>query len=217
MKKQLFIVVLLVLGFQVTLEGITPPVLLTNESIELVDGLPDAIDAETIYLMRKLQSQISAMFRGRRQPDGSFLGSYELNGKKYSLNELIEIESDMKNRTTSTTTKEFNEGLDKLDSAFELVKDDFSQCTEPFIEKIQKAKQKIVELIEESCEKRGLENSLLLGWGETTDEKAYFEKSVKSLNLFKTFLNDLSNFLNDLMYSCKIGWSQYVEYMKTLK
>ena len=215
MKKQLFIAIFFGLTAQVSLADSPKVIKLTNPMLKLIDGMPMGVDCETVSLIRKLQSKLYLILRGKKSPDGSFAGKYKLNDQNLSLNELVKIELDTITKIPST--KEYEERLKKLQKALSIAKEDFRECTEPFLHKIQQTKKYVVELIVESCEKRNLKESLLLGWAETEDEAVYFEKSIKDFQTFKTFTDDLINFLNDLLYSCEDGWSQYMEWINELK
>ena len=215
MKKQLFIAIILGLTIQASLADSPKVVKLTDPIIKLIDGMHMGVDCETVSLIRILQSKLYLILRGKKSPDGSFTGTYKLDDQNLSMNELVEIEIDtMKN---IPSTEKYENRLKKLQKTFVAAKEDFRECTEPFLHKIQQTKEYVVRLILESCEKRNLKESLLLGWAETKDETAYFEKKVKDFQTFKTFTNDLINFLNDLLYSCEEGWAQYMEWINELK
>jgi len=95
------------------------------------------------------------------------------------------------------------------------MKHDFEKKASKFIEDATLFKKAMVELIQESCNKRGREDSLLLGWAksEKGHEMEHFSDHVLSFKDFYLFSSDLIGFLSDLMHSCPKAMKQFKELM----
>jgi hypothetical protein len=71
----------------------------------------------------------------------------------------------------------------------------------------------------ESCERRGVPNRFMLRWADTPfgEEEASFEKNMKNFTELHRFVNELLNFMSDMIESCPKGYSQYLEIIKKQK
>jgi hypothetical protein len=120
--------------------------------------------------------------------------------------ELIPEGNDVHYRTIMRTA---------LQIMLNFMKHDFEKKSSKFIEDATLFKKAMVELIQESCNKRGREDSLLLGWAksEKGHEMEHFNDHVLNFKDFYVFSSDLIGFLSDLMHSCPKAMKQFKELM----
>lgn|GEM_PF-5576298 len=132
---------------------------------------------------------------------------------RHSLHSLMLLEqdlipdgNDMHYRTIMRTA---------LHIMLNFMKHDFEKKSSKFIEDATLFKKAMVELIQESCNKRGREDSLLLGWAksEKGHEMEHFSYHVLNFKDFYVFSSDLIGFLSDLMHSCPKAMKQFKELM----
>jgi hypothetical protein len=73
------------------------------------------------------------------------------------------------------------------------------------------AKNILIVLIQEDCEKRNRPESLLLEWAKTKEghETTMFEQRINSFHDYYHFCTDLVNFLLDLIHSCPKAENQF--------
>lgn len=177
---------------------------LRAQLLEALDGKPGIFDGKTIGMIGGNIRQVKSM-RGTRVDEGGKLypGPYNWHGKAIGTIELAKIES----ATTDETTKA------ELHKLLEFVKDDFANFNRPFISQIQGVKDKILEVMRDSCEKRQIKNSFLLQWADTREgeEETQFRRNIQSLHDMDALLEELCNFLFDLVNSCPKGLAQYRE------
>ena len=128
------------------------------------------------------------------------VGQYLINGKLYSIKELMFLE---KNAPDSLQKE--------LALCLDIAKKDLHKLSRPFLDTIHSFKYQILELIKESCKKRGIDTTLLLRWSEAAqgEEEKIFNEDVTSFALYNKFCTDLLNFLVDLIRSCPKGMAQF--------
>lgn len=175
------------------------PIKLESGIIAKIDGLAIGIDGQTIALIKQYQSEIIAILLGKKSGDMR-IGKYEFDGKKRSLQELRQLETEL---GTSP----------KFVALRGQARNDFEKISEPFRKIVQGVKSFMSILIEESCKKRGRLDSLLYTWAKTDEKNEYelFDLHVKSIKDFELFLTDLNNFLGDLVHSCPRALGQFQE------
>lgn len=201
MKKRL-ILSLLLFGATTSPEEKQKVVVLESNLLKLVDGF--LINANTIELTRNYQRQILHIIYGNKEADGSRLGDYEFNGKKYTIHDLSHVEQKIIDRKDSYSPEEYERLTGQLQKLLNQAKDDFIEKSHKFRAIGAGSKHITSKLIEESCKKRGRRNSILLIWGnapEEEEDKILYEE-VHSFVSFEQFAIDLLNFFDDLIHSC---------------
>lgn len=183
-----------------------------NETIkkilEFIDG--GVINGNIFATIFDVRNKIHAIRLGDRdktQNDDathkniSYTGRYIFRGKKCSAQELAEIEANY------VGDKELNDLLIQA-------KNDFEQMVGKFIGQAKGSKDLLEKLIVESCYRRNRENSILLTWAGCSEghETVIFHTEVQSFKGFVEFCQDLENYLEDLMFSCKKAQVQYKEF-----
>lgn len=166
------------------------PILLEAKLLNLIDGA--FINADRIEEIKKFRFKLLSLLLGDLQSDGTRIGLYLFKGTLHTVQMLQAYE------VTHTSCPELSQLLDQA-------KIDFMTISDEFRNSARGSKSFIVQLIEESCKKRGrIVGSILLTWAHTTlkEEHAVFKKEVTSFDKLDTFLTDLFNFLTDLQHSC---------------
>lgn len=171
-------------------------------AINLVDGIPGAIDENAILDSLKTRNYINKMLKGT--PDAktkTYLKDYELDGKKVALNDLVKLEEEAIKRSPHSPahSESFKECLAKI-------KLDFKIFTQPLLEEAEEARDINMKLIKEWAKIAGREESMLLHWGAVDEEATLKAASAKE---FHDFSVDLKEFLHDLMYSCPKARTQF--------
>jgi len=178
---------------------------LESSVIKIADGT--FINADKIEYIRKYRRKLLDFILGELQPNSQRKGRYNLGGKFYSVEDLARIE------------KEISNSVDKKDIAIRAVleellthaKADFIVQSNEFIESGRGAKNIMIVLIQEDCQKRNRSESFLLEWAKTKEgqESTAFERQIKSFGDYYHFLIDLVNFLLDLIHSCPKAEAQF--------
>ncbi len=181
-------------------------IILESSILHMFDGI--FIDADVIQSIGFIRREINKILIGEKNSDGLLVGRYLINGKLYSIRDLILIEENA------------SESLKKeLARCLHDAKKDLQNCVGPFIDTIHSAKYQILELIKESCKKRGMDTTTLLRWSEAGygEETKIFNEDIKSFSLYNKFCTDLLNFLGDLVRSCPRGMAQFTTRCKIQK
>jgi len=170
---------------------------LESDILRTVDGV--FMDGPTIALAKRYQLDSKTILSGKRQRDGSRIGTYIFNGVNYSVIDLCELEE--KNLISKKETERL---LGEM-------KDDFEKISAPFQHIVRSVKPIMAELIFESSRLRKRNDSLLNRWASphAHDERALLDEHVKAVKDFETFIIDLHNFLDDLLKSCPKGMELY--------
>ncbi len=178
--------------------------------IAALDGLPGMFDGKTIGMIGGNARQFR-MMRGTRVDEKGvpYPGPYELRGRKYGTQNLAKLEHE------HAADAELQVELQKLLGG---AKTDFTEWNRPFMTQIQGIKDKILELMHDSCRQRQIptKDSFLLKWANTRegDEEIEFRRDINSFNDLDRLLEELCNFMFDLINSCPKGFAQYVELEK---
>lgn len=175
-------------------------VVLESSILHAFDGTAIGINADVIELIGLIRREINKILVGEKAQDGSMVGRYLIDDQLYSIKDLALIEQDAAESLQQ-----------ELQHALVLAKKDLHTCVEPFIESIHSVKHQILELIKESCQKRGMNTTALLRWSEAKEgeEPKIFNEEVTSFSLYNQFCTDLLNFLGDLIRSCPKGMAQF--------
>lgn len=176
---------------------------LTHNLLSKLDGSAYGIGAtqvknmlELIALIRTLQ--IGVYHKDTKTHEGLFIWK----SQKVSIRDLTKIEID------STLSHDDHKLLKKM---LNKAREQFLLKTQKNSERTAPIKKLILRLITECCEKRGLGNSFLLTWGETSleEEAANFHRGILSFTDFDKFLSHLTIFMKDLIYSCPKAFEQF--------
>lgn len=178
---------------------------LESSVIKIADGT--FINADKIEYIRKYRRKLLDFILGELLPNNQRKGKYYLLGKAYTIEELAHIEQEVRN---SSLTKDIAIKA-ALEEVLTRAKADFIVQSNEFIENGRGAKNIMIVLIQEDCQKRNRSDSFLLDWAKTKEgqESTTFERHIKSFNDYYYFLTDLVNFLFDLMHSCPKAEAQF--------
>lgn len=151
---------------------------------------------ELIALIRTLQ--LGTYHKETKTHEGLFIWKEQ----KVGIHELGKLENGPE--LTAEDRKLLKKMLHKAREQFLLKTQKNSERTAPI-------KTLVLRLITECCEKRSLDNSFLLTWGETSleNEAANFHKGILSFADFDKFLTHLTIFMKDLIYSCPKAFEQF--------
>lgn len=185
--------------------GAESRVILESPAIKLADGT--FINADKIESTRKYRRKLLDFILGELQANNQRKGKYYLQGKWYNIEELARIEQEKKGLADSKSVKIVAD----LEELLTHAKADFIVQSREFIESGRGAKNITILLIQEDCQKRGREDSILLDWAKTREgqESTAFEGQVRSFTDYYHFLTDLANFLLDLIHSCPKAEAQF--------
>lgn len=183
-------------------------IVLDSSILHIFDGV--IIDADVIQSIGFIRREINKILIGEKNSNGVMTGRYTINGTLYSARDLMHKEE--KTPISESLQKELTRCLDEA-------KKDLQTCVGPFIETIHSVKYQILELIKESCRKRGMDTTILMRWSEAGkgEEARIFNEDITSFTLYNKFCTDLLNFLSDLVRSCPKGMAQFTTRCKYQK
>jgi hypothetical protein len=201
LNKTLFLLPLMSMPMICAVENIT----LESSVIKLADGT--LINADKIEFIRKFRRTLLSFLLGEQLADGQRKGKYLLCGKWHSVESLARIEQEL----MASNRAEDNEKNLALQELLTHAKADFIVQSTEFIESGRGAKNIMVVLIQEYCQKRNHNDSPLLEWARTKEgqESTMFEHYITNFGLYRYFLSDLVTFLADLIYSCPKAEMQF--------
>ncbi|MFC1841770.1 hypothetical protein ACFLYA_01740 [Candidatus Dependentiae bacterium] len=187
---------------------------LESSMLKALDG--SGIGGKSFGLMLQNRREIRKRVYGVQDETGNRVGMYEFEGDPYCLLELAQIEHEIEN---SPHDQDCEERMVRLQEVLEIAKEDFLNFTIGYIESIGGVKGLLMPLLEEFCEKRGLERCLLLRWGQVDsgDEGEVIRNEVLTCKDFTGFCIDLADFLEVLARSCPRGKALFVEMVKKSK
>jgi hypothetical protein len=171
---------------------------LESSVIKLADGT--LINADKIEFIRKFRRTLLSFLIGDQLSQNQRKGKYLFEGKWHSVESLARVEQEL----AASNRKEDAEKLLALEEFLTHAKADFIVQSAEFIESGRGAKNIMIVLIQEYCQKRNHLDSPLLEWARTKEgqESTMFEHHITSFNLYCYFLTDLVTFLADLTHSC---------------
>jgi len=180
-------------------------IVLESSVIRVADGT--FINADKIEFIRKFRRKLLDFILGDLQPSNQRKGKYNLFGKFHTIESLARVEQEV---SGSLLPKDIEIQL-ALQELLTHAKADFIVQSNEFIESGRGAKNIMVILIQEDCQKRNRPDSLLLEWAKTKEgqESTMFERHIKSFADYHYFLIDLVNFLLDLIHSCPKAEAQF--------
>lgn len=181
---------------------------LESRVLSLVDG--SFINADTLEIMRSFQRMLVEILIGKKSDEGQRTGGYDCNGKKMCIFELAQYEAQLEEQKNNYTPEVYQAKLHELNTAISIAKSDFLKKAQKFQQTVGGSKDNLILLVEESCQKRNRNDSLMMVWSRTKEanETVLFEQKIKTARSFKTFLLDLFHFLGDLVHSCPKAHAQ---------
>jgi len=187
---------------------------LENAAIHFLDGVTRALDGGSIGEMLEVRKKIEDLKLGIKDPaTKTYKGLYSYFGQPCTTGMLVKIEEALLNNPESNSPKPA-----ELNKCFKQIKHDFIKLTLPFMERMKPVKPFVLKLIKESCDKRDLKETVLNVWGNTNgNEEAMFNENMKTIREFDKFLEDVSNFIGDLLKSTPKGRKQYIEALEKQK
>lgn len=210
-------------------------IVLTSPLLGLIDGLSFGINANHIKMMLMVHRELKKIMFGEADKTGALIGRYTFNGSQHSIRSLVLLETlkeeEYRNSHAALSLDAANKqkiadlesGYKKfkkeLEASLLTIKKDFEQKVAPFEKNARGAKEQMLVLIAESCQKHGHPDSYLLKWADTQEgnEMVYVRDHLHSFKEFDQFCSDLLNFLEDLMRSCPKAWNQFKQQLDAAK
>lgn len=208
--------------------------ILTSPLIPILDGL--FINATQIKMMLAVHNKLKQIIYGEKNKAGVLEGRYIFEGIKHSVKSLVLIENQkdtdyINNRAAlltdpaknqnaiQTLDQEYNKSKQELRACLLAIKKEFEEKVAPFEKNARGAKDQMLYLMTESCQKHNHPDSALLKWADTQEgnEMAYMRDHINTLQAFDQFCGDLLNFLEDLMRSCPKAWKQFKQQLEAAK
>ncbi len=173
-----------------------------NPYIHSLDGVSFMIDGVAIRNILGVIKEIMYIKNGK-VVDTKIIGAYALDNERLSVKQLAELEQQ-------------NPHDPRLAAILKKAKHDFIESNKHFIKNIEPVKKLIISLMQEFCERRNKQNSIILNWAQAKSgsEPEVFNRSVQNFATFDLFLSDLVLFLKDLVNSCPKAREQYKEWYK---
>lgn len=190
---------------------------LENIVIKYLDGVTNCLDGDAIEEILIVRKQIEEEKLGILDPrTKTRTGKCMYEGKHCSYISLIKVEDVIKNQLNvqedGKLKKELQIRSEELNKCLKQAKDHFINSTLGFMKRIEGTKAFVVKLIEESCKKRNInpKDTILLEWANTNgNEQMVLNEKIKNFKDLDKFLNQVFNFLGDLLKSCPKGFQQY--------
>ncbi|MDP3889089.1 MAG: hypothetical protein Q8Q25_00920 [bacterium] len=189
-------------------------IILESTVLKLVDGV--FFNADRIEDIRSLQFQITNLLYGERTSEGTRMGNYLFQGKKYNVIELRALEEQLFQNNGQENLKT----PEQLRPLLETIKKEFLVISSAHKEQARIGKSFIAILMTESCNKHNRKDSLLRIWAHAKtqrDEDDIFEKHVLTFKSLVLFLGDISNFLTDLINSCPKACDLFIQRVEKFK
>ncbi len=210
-KKLLFVVLILISNNNCEEKKGHSYIKLEHEALKYLDGVTGCLDGNAIVDMFDIKKQILQLKDGilldpTPKRTGKVVGHLIFQGKVTSLKTLIHNEELLANsNSVSNELKKI-----EIEKCLKEAKTNFIQSSMTFVNKIRGAKELVMNLIKESCEKRNIKHSLLTEWTNTNgNEDTVFNAKVKNVKDFDIFLTHVTDFIGDLIYSCKKGFAEF--------
>lgn len=209
-------------------------IILTSPLIPILDGL--FINATQIKMMLAVHKKLKDIIYGEKNTAGVLEGRYTFENQKHSVKSLVLIEiqreadyntnraalltDPVKNQNAiQTLDLEYGKSRQELHACLLTIKKEFEEKVAPFEKNARGAKDQMLYLMTESCQKHNRPDSGLLKWADTQEgnEMAYMRNHINTLQAFDQFCADLLNFLEDLMRSCPKAWKQFKQQLEAAK
>lgn len=188
------------------------PLTLHAEILEIIDGFALGVNGITVGMIMRLRLDLNKRRVGKTSASQPVIGSYEFEGKKHTISELVAIE---KKLTTSNSSAD-QQRLKMFKSILTKVIDDFVELTKPFLADARGAKGQMIVLITEWAQKAHRADSHLLHWANVEEgkESSAMYQNINTITAFEQFVDDLLYFLETLLRSCPKACAQFKEMME---
>lgn len=208
MKKLL----LLMLAFGISCSANEfPPLTLEADILEFIDDFPLGVNPDTVGMIMKLRRDLNKRRFGTKTANG-IDGFYIFEGKKWTLQMLLELEIQFLSSNSATDQKR----LALLYELFQKMKDDYVELVKPFLADARGAKGQMLILITEWSTKASRQDTHLLHWANTKEgeETSAIYSKITSIKLFDQFVADLLYFLETLLRSCPKACTHFKQIME---
>lgn len=231
LKTIIFSVMLLYPSFLIS-DSASHEVVLTSEMVHFLDGKAIGINAAVVKRMLQVRREIKKLQFGDQPQRGTPQGHYSFEGRIYSIHELALLESQLEmdyyqkeseyvqNRHTYTSElveleASYNGIKNKLKGTLAQARAEFEAKVAPFANTVRSAKDQMIVLITESCQKHNRADCFLLKWAEAPDntEMQYFHDQITTFKALDQFCTDFTHFLDDVMRSCPKAMAQFKKLM----
>lgn len=211
----------------------THEVVLTSEMVHFLDGKAIGINAGVIKRMLQVRREIKKLQFGTQTTNRAIPeGHYSFEGKIYSIHALALLESQLEidfyqnkaeylqncqshARELAELEASYNTIKNKLKFVLAQARSEFEEKVAPFANNVRSAKDQMIVLITESCQKHNRADCFLLKWAEAPDniEMQYFHDQVTTFKALDQFCTDFTHFLDDVMRSCPKAMAQFKKLM----
>lgn len=188
-----------------------PPLTLEADILEIVDDFPLGVNPDTVGMIMKLRRDLNKRRFGTKSPSG-LEGFYTFEGKKWTLQMLIELEVKLSRSNSAADQRR----LASLNEFFQKIKEEFIDLVKPFLADARGAKGQMVILITEWSVKASRQDSQLLNWSHTKegDETNAVYSKILTIKAFDQFCADLLYFLETLLRSCPKACAHFKQIME---
>lgn len=188
------------------------PFTLEAEILEIIDGFALGVNGTTVGMIMRLRLDLNKRRLGKTSAAQKAVGSYDFEGKKYTMAELVDIEK----KLVQSNSAADQQRLKALRVTLTKVIEDFVELTKPFLADARGAKGQMIVLITEWAHKAHRSNSHLLEWANVEEgkEASTIHQKLTTITLFEQFVDDLLYFLETLLRSCPKACAQFKEMME---
>lgn len=199
---------------------------LESNFLKYLDGVTNRMDGpaigEVIQVRKLIQDLKNGILSSKVAGGGKTKYEYIIfQNKKTNITQLCTIENQILKQYNDepdfAVKAAINVQIEELKNCLKQVKHSFIQSTIQFMKRIEPAKPIVVKIMEESCRIRRIakNDTVILDWSNTNgNEEAVLNDRIKSFPEFSKFLNQVNNFLGDLLKSCPKGFDQYLKHLK---
>jgi len=216
-------------------------IVLESPMLGFIDGKNFGMNANTFGLLLQVRREMRKRLFGIPTHGGKRVGMYNLYGKQYSLIELTKIEGEneveyyskksyLEKNKSRYTSEIYQKELCKIEEKYKKAKvslaevlhwakEDFLQITAGYMDSAKGMKGPLLMLIQEFCDKKGLEDCFILTWGQTVEgeEDENLRCQVYTFNVFTQFCEDLAGFLEAMARACPKAKSMFLEVVRKAK
>lgn len=211
MKKAVVVLIIFLISLNLNATTEFPPLTLEAEILEIVDDFPLGVNPDTVGMIMKLRRDLNKRRFGNKTSAG-VEGFYTFEGKKWTLQNLIELEAQLTKSNSSADQKR----LANLKELFQKIKEEFIELVKPFLADARGAKGQMIILINEWAGKANRHDSQLLNWSTTKDgeETTAVYSKILTIKMFDMFVSDLLYFLETLLRSCPKACAHFKQIME---
>lgn len=172
---------------------------LKSPLVAFADGKPKMLDWKALRDISTIRLFITEFLKGKEDKSTKQrVGLFIHNGATYTFCDFA------KDEANNTIDKE------TLHISLNTCKKEFMAKVNPYMGKMNNAKDLVVELMKESCKIRNIPDSFLLTWTKTNgNENQVFNDGIQSFHELERFCNELYNFLGDLIQSCPKALAEF--------